>query len=143
MKDKVAVDFDGIINKLLPPMGYLQKHKHHGDWIDQAHLGFLWERALRIYGGLRFFYDGKAIDRIPRDAFIISGRTMNVEKAKVDLVKMGFKRYKIFFRADPHFSELGWKVTYSFLLGIDKFYDDRRQIVLRLREVGIDAREWK
>lgn len=111
------------------------------DLIRRAHLDSFRILLIRLYGYLPFLLDGKSIDRIPRDAIVISARTLGREKAEKELRDLGFKY--LYFRNNLNISEFQWKVRMCKSLSITEFYDDRPCIVEKLRENGIDAKLWR
>jgi hypothetical protein len=140
--DKVlGFDFDGVFNRVLPPMHWVAIYSRPNDLIRRAHLDKLRTFMFRLYGYLPFLLDGTSIDKIPRDAIIISGRSLNREIAEEELRKLGFKYF--YFRNNWRITEFQWKLRICKSLKITDFYDDRPTIVERLRKNGINAKLWR
>lgn len=133
--------FDGVFNRILPPMHWVMIYSRPNDLIRRAHLEKFRTLLIRLYGYLPFLLDGKSIDRIPRDAIVISARTLHHEIAEEKLRELGFKY--LYFRNNLRISEFEWKLRMCKSVGITEFYDDRPYIVERLRANGIEAKLWR
>lgn len=137
----IGVDFDGILNRLFPPMQLIMYNLRPGDIWERSHLGKLRHFIIKTYAYLPFSPDGRIIDKLPRTVFIISGRIIRSSNARKLLGKYGFRFF--FFRPYESIGEFEWKLRMCKLLSVTEFYDDRSYIVEKLRENGIDARLWR
>jgi len=135
------MDFDGVFNRLIPPMQWLMKSLRPGDIWERSHLTKLLSLILQTYSHLPFIIDGRTVDKTPRTVFIISGRIIKRSKARKILERYGFRFF--FFRPCSNIGEFEWKLRTCRLLGVTEFYDDRPSIVERLRQNNIDAKVWR
>jgi hypothetical protein len=137
----IALDYDGVLNKLFPPMQWIMFYSRPNDIVERTHLTKLRSFIIRIHSYLPFSLDEQIIDYLPRDIIVISGRTLRSKVAERELKELGF-RY-LFFRPTLKISELEWKIRMCKILGITEFYDDRPYIVEELRQNGINAYLWR
>jgi hypothetical protein len=137
-KKVVGMDYDGVFNRLIPPMQWMMNRLRPDDIWERSHLGKLRSFILKVYSYLPFILDGRIVDKTSRNVYIISGRIIKRSDAKKLLEKYGFRFF--FFRPHYKIGEFEWKLRMCRLLGVTEFYDDRPYIVERLRKEGIDAR---
>jgi hypothetical protein len=137
-KKVIGMDFDGVLNKLIPPIQWIMYTMRTGDIWDRSHLSKLRTCIVKLYSFVPFCLDGRVVDKTPRTVFIISGRVLRRSEARKLLEKNGFRFF--FFRPNNKIGEFEWKLRMCKLLGVTEFYDDRPSIVERLRKEGIDAR---
>jgi hypothetical protein len=133
--------FDGVLNKLIPPVEWIMKSCRPNDLIDRAHLSWLRSKIIITYAYLPLILNGNAINICSKEMFIISGRNIRSKKAEDKLRELGFNR--LYFRPNPNISELDWKILMCKKLHIKYFVDDRPFIIEKLQENGITAVEWK
>lgn len=137
----VGIDFDGVFNRLIPPMQWMINSLRPDDIWDRSHLNKLRSFILKTYSYLPFSLDGRVVNKIPRNVYIISGRIIKRSDAIKLLEKYGFRFF--FFRPNNKIGEVEWKLKMCKLLGVTEFYDDRPYVVERLRANGIDAKLWR
>lgn len=122
-------------------MQWMMNNLRPDDIWERSHLGKLRSFILKVYSYLPFILNGRVVDKIPRDIFIISGRVIKRSDARRLLEKYGFRFF--FFRPSNKIGELEWKLRICKLLGVTEFYDDRPYIVERLRANGFNAKLWR